>query len=86
MTIKDELMIIVRAFNALLTSTATSQQLADANAKIAALEAADQLTDAEQAEVTAALTNAAAATPPTPAQVTTVTAPTDGTGATGATA
>jgi hypothetical protein len=82
MTIKDELMVIVRAFNALITGSGTAQQLADAQAQIAALKAADQLTDAEQAEVDSALTNAAAAPAPTTAQVATVTA--GGTGGTGA--
>ena len=66
MTIKDELLIIVRAFNALITGAGTAQQLKDAQDQIAALKAADALTDAEQAEVDAALVTAAAATPGTP--------------------
>lgn len=66
MTIKDELLVVVRAFNSLITGSGTAQQLADAQAQVAALKAADQLTDAEQAEVDKALSTAAAATPAKP--------------------
>lgn len=69
MTIKDELMTVVRAFNALINAPGNAKALADAQAQIEALKLADQLTDAEQAEVDTALTNASASTPPTPTQV-----------------
>ena len=72
MSIKDELLAVVRAFNTLINSQANSQALADAQAKIADLTAAQTLTDAEQAEVDKALATASAATPPTPAAVTAV--------------
>lgn len=70
MTIKDTLMIVVRALNGLITSPASNAAaLTQAQADLATLQASVTLTDAEQTEVNAALTNAAAVTPPTPAQV-----------------
>lgn len=63
MSIKDELMLVVRAFNALLHAPSDAEALADAQKQIADLKAADQLSDAEQAEVDSALASAAAATP-----------------------
>jgi hypothetical protein len=74
MTIKDELLIIVRAFNTLILGpTVTAAQLKAAQDALAALQASEQLTDSETAEVNTALTNAAASTPPTPTQVAAVT-------------
>jgi hypothetical protein len=70
MSNKDELMVVVRAFNTFITAnTVTTAQLKDAQDQLAALKLSDSLTDAEQAEVNTALTNAAAVTPPTPAAV-----------------
>jgi hypothetical protein len=70
MTIKDTLLIVVRAFNTLINSPSTSTAaLATAQASLASLQNSITLTDSEQAEVNTALTSAAAVTPPTPAQV-----------------
>lgn len=74
MSIKDELLVIVRAFNTLILGpSVTAAQLKTAQDALAALQASEQLTEAETAEVNSALTNAAASTPPTPAAVVAVT-------------
>lgn len=76
MTIKEELLIVVRAFNALITNQPNADALKKAQDDLAALKASETLSDAESAEVDAALANAAAANPPAPEQVQSVQAET----------
>jgi L-rhamnose isomerase len=73
MTLKEELLVIVRAFNALITNQSNADALKQAQDELAALKASETLTEAESAEVDAALANAAAVTPPAPEQVEAVT-------------
>jgi hypothetical protein len=69
-SIKDTLLIVVRAFNTLINSPSNNTAaLATAQAQLATLQSSVTLTDAEQAEVNTALTSATAVTPPTPSQI-----------------